>query len=106
MAVDNDEKWSKVNPRLTQNFRERSLNFSLQYANACSLPFDDDSFDVGTAQTVLIHLETPEKALLEMKRVLKPAGVLVSAELNNISQRIFKDTISDAYSIEERIEII
>ncbi|MFT5692163.1 MAG: ubiquinone/menaquinone biosynthesis C-methylase UbiE [Oceanicoccus sp.] len=106
VAVDNDKKWSKGHSQLTQRFREKSLNFSIQYADAYSLPFDDNSFDVVTGQTVLIHLKSPEKALLEMKRVLKPGGILISAEPNNISQRIFKDAISNTYSIEERIEMI
>lgn len=41
------------------------------------LPFPDDSFDVVYSSHVLEHVTCEEKALLEMKRVLKPGGVLI-----------------------------
>lgn len=45
-------------------------------ANAESLPFDDDEFDVIWSITVLEHVPEPERALAEMRRVLKNAGLL------------------------------
>lgn len=45
-------------------------------ASAESLPFLDQSFDAIWSITVLEHVANPERALLEMRRVLKPGGLL------------------------------
>ena len=45
--------------------------------SAESLPFADNSFDVVYSSHVLEHVESETKALHEMKRVLKPGGVLI-----------------------------
>jgi SAM-dependent methyltransferase len=45
--------------------------------DAHSLPFPENKFDAILCTEVLEHLHTPEKAIAEMKRVLKPGGQLV-----------------------------
>ena len=45
-------------------------------ADAVSLPFRDSAFDVATASFVLSHLLDYETGLAEVRRVLKPGGVL------------------------------
>lgn len=45
--------------------------------NAESLPFPDASFDVVYSSHVLEHVNSEELALKEMKRVLKPNGILI-----------------------------
>jgi SAM-dependent methyltransferase len=47
------------------------------------LPFADDSFDLVTCQTVLIHLRNPVVAIAEMRRVLRPGGLLLASEPDN-----------------------
>jgi SAM-dependent methyltransferase len=44
------------------------------------LPFPDEAFDVVHAHMVLIHLADPITALREMRRVLRPGGVLASKD--------------------------
>ena len=41
-----------------------------------SLPYADEQFDVVFAHAVLYHLQTPEQALAEFFRVLKPGGLV------------------------------
>ena len=43
------------------------------------LPFPDDSFDLVTCNDGMEHLHTPEHIILEIKRVLKPGGVMFAA---------------------------
>lgn len=45
-------------------------------ADACDLPFKDDSIDIIILKNVLEHIKTPTKALNEIYRVLKKDGIL------------------------------
>jgi SAM-dependent methyltransferase len=47
------------------------------FGDACRLPFGDACADLVLLLDVLEHLKTPEVALLEATRVLKPGGRLV-----------------------------
>jgi SAM-dependent methyltransferase len=53
-----------------------------------TLPWPDHSFDLVTCQTVLIHIGDVRAAIAEMVRVLRPGGVLLCAEPNNLGQCI------------------
>lgn len=56
----------------------------LKVGDVHKLPFRDETFDLITCIETLEHLENPEKALLEIKRVLKKNGkVLVGQDTNN-----------------------
>ena len=41
------------------------------------LPFADESFDLVTCSEVIEHIQNPRRALTEMRRVLKPDGMLL-----------------------------
>jgi len=47
------------------------------------LPFDDDSFDLIWCSEVIEHLEKPDFALSELRRVTKPGGLLVLTTPNS-----------------------
>ena len=47
-----------------------------------SLPFPDDSFDVVTLWYVIEHMRNPRIVLQEMRRVLRPGGILLLAQQN------------------------
>lgn len=51
-----------------------------ELANALSLPFDNETFDVVHAHQVLQHLTKPVEALKEMIRVCKPGGWLAARD--------------------------
>lgn len=46
--------------------------------DALKLPFEDDSFDLVVSHTFFTSISDPEKAMAEMKRVLKPGGMIAS----------------------------
>jgi SAM-dependent methyltransferase len=57
--------------------RDRGLsNVTFQVANVYQLPFSDASCDAAFACAVLQHLAAPLEALKEVRRVLKPEGVI------------------------------
>lgn len=51
-------------------------DFFIQQADATQLPFADDSFDKIICSEVLEHIENYHGVLCEIKRVLKPSGIL------------------------------
>jgi SAM-dependent methyltransferase len=55
-------------------------------ASADSLPFADDTFDAVWSVWVLEHLTNPERALAEMRRVVRPGGILVLMPAWNVSR--------------------
>lgn len=54
----------------------REVSSRLIHANAVQLPFPNASFDYVTLSHVLSTTEQPERILSEIKRVLKPNGLL------------------------------
>jgi SAM-dependent methyltransferase len=63
------------------DFYKERFNFDyklshLQKGIGENLPFKDESFDVIILMNILDHSEKPEKVLSEIKRVLKPNGIL------------------------------
>jgi SAM-dependent methyltransferase len=76
VGVDSDEAAGRENPFLDE-FVPADLDESL--------PFDQDSFDLVYANFVVEHLEHPERAFAEWRRVLRPAGRLVLLTSNRAS---------------------
>lgn len=60
--------------RLTQ----AGVDASITQANASTLPFEDDSFDLVISAHMLEHLAQPADALSEIHRVLRPGGTVIS----------------------------
>jgi SAM-dependent methyltransferase len=66
-------------------------NVAFRQGSIFDLPFPDDSFDVVFSQTVLFHVPHPQKALAEIKRVLRPGGVVALRDAINASMFIWPD---------------
>ena len=56
-------------------------NAAFQVADVADLPFEDDSFDIAHCHTVLTHVPDTQAALSEVRRVLKPGGIIAGREL-------------------------
>lgn len=54
--------------------RDLTENSSFCRASSMELPFEDNTFDIAFSSFMLEHIEEPERALAEVKRVLKPSG--------------------------------
>lgn len=61
---------------------------SLVQGDARSLPFNDGEFDAAHVERVLMHLDDPDLALREMRRVVRPGGWIVAAEPDSAGIRI------------------
>ncbi len=62
-------------------FENRDIrNVSIVMGDACKMPFKDSYFDLISMVAVLQEIPDTKKALLEVKRVLKPQGILAITE--------------------------
>jgi ubiquinone/menaquinone biosynthesis C-methylase UbiE len=57
-------------------------NLSFRVGSVLELPFPAASFDRVLATQLLLHVPDPMKALVEMKRVLAPSGVISITEID------------------------
>ena len=66
----------------------RDHNFTFEVADVCDLQYADESFDVVTANYMLYHASSQQKALAEISRVLKPGGRLYAAtnSINHVAE--------------------
>jgi len=64
---------------------DAGLPLELHVADALTLPFPPERFDVVLAVTVLCFVLDPPRAVAEMARVLRPGGVVVLGELGRWS---------------------
>jgi ubiquinone/menaquinone biosynthesis C-methylase UbiE len=67
-------------------------------ARADALPYDDARFDLVTCQTLLMHVADPRQVLTEMRRVLRPGGLLLASEPSNLANHLLRDSITATYA--------
>ncbi|MBX2838204.1 MAG: class I SAM-dependent methyltransferase [Gammaproteobacteria bacterium] len=67
---------SAMKNQAVHTFEKSGLSLDYQVADIRDLPFADQSQDVVIATHVLEHLADPDRALLEIHRVLKPGGLV------------------------------
>ena len=78
-GVDIEESQIAIAQSAAQAGGHRNATF--QVADVTDLPFEDNSFDVAHCHTVLTHVPDTQAVLSEIRRVLKPGGVMASREL-------------------------
>jgi SAM-dependent methyltransferase len=74
--------------------------------NADALPFSDASADLVTCQTLLIHVADPARVLSEMCRVLKPGGLLLCAEPNNVGGNLLANVWPPGMLLDEHLDAL
>ena len=56
-------------------------NATFHVGDVTALPFEDDTFDVAHCHTVLTHVPDTQATLREVRRVVKPGGLVASREM-------------------------
>jgi ubiquinone/menaquinone biosynthesis C-methylase UbiE len=69
------------------------LNFTTQQADAHQLPFADESFDLATCRFGVMFFSDAERALAELRRVLKPGARACFAAWGPIEQPYWQTTM-------------
>ena len=81
VGVDIAERMLEVGRRKIEQLG-LSDRITLQYGDALRLPFDDDVFDAALVAFGVRNFEHLERGLSEIRRVLRPSGVLVVLEFS------------------------
>lgn len=104
-GIDREASWVE---KAAARAKERGLDarFSYRQGDAQKLPYPDDSFDLTTCQTVLIHLPDPSAGIEEMMRVTRPGGLVMVAEPNNLTESLLLDSITNRASIDDVVELV
>lgn len=101
-AVDREPRWvAEAHANFRRVFPDVSQDLlSFQQGDATRLPLPDESFDAVTCQTVLMHLADPQAALREMLRILRPGGLLICVEPNNLWNLMTFSSLTEGETVE------
>lgn len=76
---------------------EGLANIETLEGDGCDMPVPNSSIDLLCANMFLHHIEEPELAIKEMKRVLKPGGKVFLADLKEHSNSELKERMHDVW---------
>jgi ubiquinone/menaquinone biosynthesis C-methylase UbiE len=101
-AIDREAQWVREGE---EYFRQAFPNvapemFNFVQGTAEKIPLPDNTFDVVTCQTVLMHLAQPLVALREMVRITRPGGIVICAEPNNLWNTMAFNSLTAAEPVE------
>lgn len=96
-GLEREPRWLEA-ARQTPKVNDVALHFDLGEAQA--LPYADGTFDVVTCQTLLIHVPDPRAVVDEMLRVLRPGGVLLLVEPNNLAEGVARLVSEPGFDLE------
>jgi SAM-dependent methyltransferase len=100
-GVEREPEWVRIAAE-----RSDARRFTFQVGTAEALPFADDSFDLATCQTVLMHLPDPVAALREMVRVVRPGGLVAVAEPNVLAESLVPDSTLSSFTQAEVLLLV
>jgi SAM-dependent methyltransferase len=103
VGVERDPRWVQQSQRRAE---ELGMADRCRYVQgvAESLEFEDETFDLVTCQTLLIHVADVRAVLREMCRVLRPGGLLLAAEPNNLASMLVADSTTGDQATDELVE--
>jgi ubiquinone/menaquinone biosynthesis C-methylase UbiE len=80
------------------NRRNTDSRITIQQADACALPFEDATFDRAMALLVLHFVPEAGKAVAEMRRVVRPGGIVAAVVWDHLggmpAMRMMVDTVA------------
>jgi len=71
---------AEIIERASREFERDNLSFLV--GDAYDLPFEDDTFDIAHAHQTLQHVAEPVAVLRELRRVVKPGGLVAARDVD------------------------
>lgn len=84
--------------------RAEDYRVDFRRADATSLPLGNDEVDIVTCQMMLMHLADPKAALAEMVRVVRPGGLVVCVEPDNLFRCLGYDSLTEDRPIDDLVD--
>lgn len=104
-GIDREPRWVKeASARAAASGAAERTSYRLGAAE--KIPFHDDVFDFVTCQTLLIHVPEPKAVLREMLRVVRPRGLLLMAEPNNMANTLVLGSTHFSAPIEQLLDLV
>src|SRR3954454_22142488 len=105
VGIDREPRWVE---EASANASAAGLSdrFSYRAASAEELPFEDETFDLVTCQTLLIHVADPRAVIEEMLRVTKRGGLVLASEPNNRSLTLMDSSVNADSSVDQRVDLV
>lgn len=95
VAVDLSAEMLKL---LGEKAREEGItNIETLEGDGCDIPYKSSSIDVVCSNMYLHHIDSPEIAIREMKRVLKPGGTVFLADFKEHANVELKEKMHDVW---------
>jgi SAM-dependent methyltransferase len=100
-----DRQNTQVESALALAIERRKLNLRVLAADSYQLPFAANSFDAVFAHAVLMHLSDPVRALAEVRRVLRPEGIVGVRDIDFGSVLLSPETplLSETLALRARV---
>jgi ubiquinone/menaquinone biosynthesis C-methylase UbiE len=86
---------NKAKENLSKNGLIDRVEFRI--GDAENIPLEDDSVDIAIGNMILHHCPDPQRAIMEMARVLRPGGKLVVSDLEEHHEKWLKTEMSDLW---------
>lgn len=81
----------EINPVLVAEAAQHEIGQMWDLDNPAALPFSDAHFDAVVAKDILEHLQKPWLTLAEIRRVLKPGGIVLASVICYRNKRVWSD---------------
>lgn len=103
IGVDIEPSQVDLARRMAQE--KKIANVRFEAASVYDLPYEDNSFDAVFASAILGNLDAPQRAVVEMYRVLKPGGVAGFHEFDHDGDLFYplNPTLAKSVKLYERL---
>jgi ubiquinone/menaquinone biosynthesis C-methylase UbiE len=103
VGLERDPRWVAEAERRCRR-RTDQARFRFDQGVAEALPYEDETFDLVTCQTLLMHVADPEAVIGEMARVTKRGGLVLASEPNNAIAGLVDSSVTVDAPVEARLE--
>lgn len=99
-AVDFEQAWLDKCKEDKSFYLRRKCDVEFICSKAEELTLPDNFVDIVSCQTLLIHVKDIKSVLKEFYRIVKPGGIIICSEPNNLISPLMFDLVSQTESAE------